>query len=324
VQADERFQGWRAAADKARVHRAAVRIEWLTIAYMVSAVALLYLTLGSSQAMKAAWWEDLLGLLPPIAFLVSNRFRDRDPTPRFPYGYHRATSLAYLSASLTLFTLGGFILYDSVSKLVRFEHPPIGMVEPFGLGPVWLGWLMIAALAWSAIPSVFLGRAKLPLAGQLHDKVLYADAKMNRANWLTAGAAIVGIIGIGVGLWWADAAAAIVISLDITRDGLTNVRAAAADLMDSRPTRYDGSTTHPLLGDLEDELHNLAWVKDARVRLREAGHVFVGEAFVVPADDTDPVAKLEGAAERLRAVDWRLQEVVVTLVRQLDPQGVTT
>jgi divalent metal cation (Fe/Co/Zn/Cd) transporter len=150
--------------------------------------------------MKAAWWEDLLGLLPPAAFLLSDRFRDRDPTPHFPYGFHRVTSLAYLSAALALFALGGYILYDSVAKLLRFEHPPIGMVEPLGLGPVWLGWLMIAALAWSAIPSVFLGLAKLPLAAQLHDKVLYADARMNRANWMTAGAAIVGILGIGVGV----------------------------------------------------------------------------------------------------------------------------
>jgi hypothetical protein len=47
--------------------------------------------------------------------------------------------------------------------------------------------------------------------------------------------------------------------------------------------------------------------------------LFVGEAFVVPADDTDPVAKLDGGVKRLRAVDWRVQEIVVTLVRQLDP-----
>jgi divalent metal cation (Fe/Co/Zn/Cd) transporter len=228
------------------------------------------------------------------------------------------TSLAYLSAALALLALGGYILYDSVAKLLRFEHPPIGMVKPLGLGPVWLGWLMIAALLWSAIPSVFLGLAKLPLAAQLHDKVLYADARMNRANWLTAGAAIVGVLGIGVGLWWADAAAAIVISLDITRDGVINVR-AAADLMDSRPTRYDDSATHPLIGDLEDELRDLAWVKDARVRLREMGHVLVGEAFVVPVDDADPVARIEGAAGRLVEVDWRLQEIVVTLVPHLEP-----
>ena len=201
---------------------------------MVSAVVLLYLTLGSSQAMKAAWWEDLLGLLPPAAFLLSDRFRDRDPTPHFPYGFHRVTSLAYLSAALALLALGGYILYH-------------------------------------------------------------------------------------VGLWWADAAAAIVISLDIARDGVINVRAAAADLMDSRPTRYDDSATHPLIGDLEDELRDLDWVKDAPVRLREMGHVFVGEAFVVPVDDADPVTRIEGAAGRLVEVDWRLQEIVVTLVPHLEP-----
>jgi hypothetical protein len=47
--------------------------------------------------------------------------------------------------------------------------------------------------------------------------------------------------------------------------------------------------------------------------------MFVGEAFVVPVDDAESAATLEDAASRLRAVDWRLQEIAVTLVRQLDP-----
>jgi len=42
--------------------RKARRLEWLTIAYLVSAVGLLALVLGSSQAMKTAWFEDLLSL----------------------------------------------------------------------------------------------------------------------------------------------------------------------------------------------------------------------------------------------------------------------
>jgi hypothetical protein len=42
---------------------------------------------------------------------------------------------------------------------------------------------MIAALAWSAVPSVFLGRAKLPLASQLHDKVLYAASRLRAVDW---------------------------------------------------------------------------------------------------------------------------------------------
>ncbi len=83
---------------------------------------------------------------------------------------------------------------------------------------------MIGALLYGAIPPIFLGRMKQPLAETLHDKVLNADAAMNRADWLTAFAAIAGIIGIGIGIWWADAAAAIVIALDITRDGFKYVR----------------------------------------------------------------------------------------------------
>ena len=49
---------------------------------------------------------------------------------------------------------------------------------------------MLGALAWSALPAVFLGRAKQPLARELHDKVLFAEAEINRADWLTAGAGL--------------------------------------------------------------------------------------------------------------------------------------
>ena len=75
-----------------------MRLEWISILYLLSAIVLLYFTLGSSQAMKAAWVEDILGLTPPIAFLVASRVRNRKPNDRFPYGYHRATAIAYLCA----------------------------------------------------------------------------------------------------------------------------------------------------------------------------------------------------------------------------------
>ena len=47
-------------ADRAALHQRAIRLEWWTIAFFVAAVALLALTLGQSQAMKAAWIEDML------------------------------------------------------------------------------------------------------------------------------------------------------------------------------------------------------------------------------------------------------------------------
>lgn len=100
------------------------------------------------------------------------------------------------------------------SVTIRQEHPSIGHFQLFDWQyPIWAGWVMIAALLYSIIPPVILGRMKLPLARALHESTLYADASMNKADWITSAAAIVGVLGIGLGLWWADAVAAAVISV---------------------------------------------------------------------------------------------------------------
>ncbi len=303
--------------DKERVNARAVRLEWVTLAYVVSAIALLALVLGQSQAMKAAWVEDILSLLPPLAFLVAARFRDKAPTKHFPYGYHRSVTVGYLIAAAALLTMGLIVFGDSALRLLRAEHPSIGIVELFGR-EVWLGWIMIGALLYSGIPVVILGRIKTKLAAELHDKVLYADAEMNRADWMTAGAAILGILGIGAGLWWADAVAAIFISLDIVHDGYANVRTAIGDLMDRRPMTYD----HEKPLDLDDRVgsyvEGLPWVSEAQVRLREQGHILTGQVYVAPRGDVpDLPARIADAMRHIDDMDWRLHEVDVIVVPEL-------
>lgn len=296
----------------------AIRLEWFSLAYWLSAIVLLYFTLGQSQAMKAAWIEDILALLPPVAFLVASRFRHRKPTGRFPWGYHRAISVAYVVATVALFGLGLFILIDSVDRLLRGTHPPIGMVEVFDT-QIWLGWLMLLALAYSGIPPLILGRMKQPLAAALHDKVLFADAKMNRADWLTAGAAAVGVIGIGLGLWWADAVAAIVISLDILHDGQRYLRESVSDLMDEHPKTHDESEPDPLVQRIKEEVAGVEWIEEAAVRMREHGHMLTGNVWVVAVGSEEGLtARLEGLAESLHALDWRVHDVVVAPVGSLE------
>jgi cation diffusion facilitator family transporter len=303
--------------DKAAVHAKAVRLEKITIVYLLSAVFFIYLTLGSSQAMKTAWFEDLLSLIPASVFLIAARIRDREPNERFPYGYHRVVSIAYLCASLALFGMGSFLLLDSILALTSFEHPSIGVVQLFG-HQIWLGWLMLPALLWSAIPAAILGRMKLPLAAELHDKVLFADAKMNKADWLTAGAAMVGVLGIGIGLWWADAVAAAVISADILHDGWANLKTVVRDLMDGRPMNVDGSRRDPLPARAETEVKKLAWVRDATVRMREEGHIYLGEVFVVPTTEDGLVEKLEEAQQLVAKLSWRVRDLVIVPVKDLE------
>ena len=306
--------------DLERILRRARRLEWLTVVYMASAVVLLALVLGSSQAMKTAWIEDVLGLIPPVAFLVAIRFNSRAPTARFPYGFHRIVSVAHLCSALALFVMGTYLLVESIIKLVTAEYPTINSVELFGQ-TIWLGWLMLPALAYSALPSVFLGRAKIPLAEDLHNKVFYADAKMNKANWLTAGAAMVGVVGIGFGLWWADAAAAAIISLDISKDGVSNLRRAVVDLMDQAPTTIDEDDADPLRDRLAAMLRDLDWVEDVELRLREEGQVYFGEALVVPSDETNITEKIEAALKQARDLDWRIYDLALVPVREWPKRG---
>jgi divalent metal cation (Fe/Co/Zn/Cd) transporter len=213
--------------------------------------------------------------------------------------------------------MGSYVFFDSVLKLVLAEHPPIGVIQLFG-EEIWLGWVMIGALLYSGVPPIFLGRAKAKLSDSLHDKVLFADAEMNKADWMTASAAIVGVLGIGVGLWWADAVAAIFISLDIVHDGWKNVRAATHDLMDARPRRHDAREYHPIVEQIEDEIQKTKWVTEGTVRLREEGHVFTGEVLVVPNDHENLVENCQKLAQRVLELSWKLYDIVVVPVPSID------
>lgn len=186
-----------------------------------------------------------------------------------------------LRKAILLFGL--FMLISSLSSLLRQEHPSIGHFQLFDWQyPIWAGWVMIAALLYSIIPPVILGRMKLPLARALHESTLYADASMNKADWITSAAAIVGVLGIGLGLWWADAVAAAVISVDVLRDGISHLRKAMLELMDQRPTEVVG-----------------------------------GEIFVVfDRGQTDIPRRAQQLIKQSTALDWRLYDLIVMPVEK--------
>jgi divalent metal cation (Fe/Co/Zn/Cd) transporter len=196
------------------------------------------------------------------------------------------------------------------------------MVEIFDW-QIWLGWLMIAALLYGLFPSLILGRIKRRLAEPLHDKVLFADAKMNQADWLTAGAAIIGVVGIGFGVWWLDAAAAIVISLDILHDGQKFLRESVGDLMDEAPKTPDESEEHPLVERVGKEVAATSWVRTGAVRLREDGHLITGDVWLVPRTAEDLDERVAELASRLDDLDWRLSGIAVMPVPSLEgvPEG---
>ncbi len=284
--------------------RRAERLEWQTLFWLVVIIAVMGLVAGGSQAFRTAWMEDMLSLLAPSFFLIT-RWAERRPHSRgFPYGFHRAGSLAFFLAAAALTAIGGVLLYEGCLTLIRAEHPTVGSWTILGR-EVWLGWLMIAALVFSVIPPVILGHRKKKIAKVLHDKVLWTDAETNAADWQTGLAGIAGIVGIAFGLWWADAAMAVLISLSVLKDGLTGMVISTIVLLDGAPRKLASMDIDPeaerIVAELESRYEN------ARIQVRETGRYF--RANIEPEEE--PHITDELADEIMGNDSWRLIDVSV-------------
>jgi divalent metal cation (Fe/Co/Zn/Cd) transporter len=304
-------------AEQWAARRRMIRLCQLSCVLLVSGGVLLFLTTGNSQSMKTAWITDFLTILPPLSLLYALRLELRPPSRRFPFGQTRSTSIAYLVTAGTLTLMGVFLFVDSGLKLVHREHPSIGSMMLFGR-ELWAGWAMIAALFYSMCIGITIGRLKQPVAKVLYSKALTADATSNSAEWQSEGAAILGLLLVSFGLWWGDAMAALFISFEVIREGRLSIRLVTGDLMDESPTTREGDELESLPVRLRHAAEQIDWVERAAVRLREHGHAVTGEVFLVPRDADGRLSRGVEASDRLRALDWRLHDLVVMLVPSLD------
>ena len=308
--------------ERARALRRAKTWEWITIGFTIVTISLVALVLGNSQSMKTAWVEDMISMVPQIAFLLALPLVRATASLDFPYGKHRAMSIAHLVAGAALFAVGAILAVESAFGLIRMEHPTIGTVVLFG-ETIWLGWLMIGVMSLIVIGPFIYGRAKMKLAKELNNKLLYADADMAKADWHTNAATIVGVLGVGVGLWWLDGAAALFISIGIIQDGFRNTKYALRDLMDERARTYNDRDVHPTIGQILEHTRRQPWVRWAGVRVRDQGQVVHAEVFVVPKTRRPPsVHTLDTLTNELIDLDWEIQHVTVIPVSTL-PDFVT-
>lgn len=210
--------------------------------------------------------------------------------------------------------------------LLSVERPAIGLFSLFGFD-VWQGWVMVVVMvmAIGVIPPLILGYLQMKPAKQSPNKVLHTDSKMNKADWLASMATVIGVTSVGFGIWWADAVAEIIISLDILKDGVDNLRASLSSLTDSIPVELGTKNPHPLPAEVNRYLMGLDRVREAGCRVREEGRVFHIAAFVIYEDPGDArMNDLSAARQGCLELDWKILDVVVRpvehlpLVRQTD------
>jgi cation diffusion facilitator family transporter len=196
--------GERTAMDS-RLHRRALLLSYFTVCYNVieGFVSILAGALAGSIALVGfgldSVVESLSGGVMIWRFLLHGRVSEKEEE-RIE---DRATSLV----GYTFLVLGGYVLYESLLKLLRHETP-----EPSLLG------IAIAVVSLVVMPGLAL--AKHRTARAIGSRSLAADSKETLAcAWLSVGL----LVGLGLnyrwGIWWADPAVGLLVVAFLFREG---------------------------------------------------------------------------------------------------------
>lgn len=191
---------WHDAARKARL------LSWVSLAWMGAegAIALTAGVLAGSIALVSFGIDSAIeGFASLVIVWRFTGWRLHSPAAE-----QRAQKLV----AIQFFLLAPYVTYEAIDKLIAREHPD----------PSWLG---IALVTSSLIGMPFLGLAKRRLADRLGSVATRGEGTQNLLCAYLAAAVLVGLLGNALfGLWWLDAAAALVVAAVAVREGLQSWR----------------------------------------------------------------------------------------------------
>jgi divalent metal cation (Fe/Co/Zn/Cd) transporter len=196
------------AAERAATVRAGIRVEWLTLAWMLieAAVSLGAGVAARSVALLAFGVDSAIELATAAAVLWRLRLEYRTEVSA-PARVEQAERRASRIVGWSLLLLAAYIVVQSLYDLATRTAP--------GSSPIGIG---LAAAALVAMP--VLVRAKLRIASVLDSPALKGDAACGTVCAYMAATLFVGLVlRAALGWWWADPVAALGIVYFIVREG---------------------------------------------------------------------------------------------------------
>lgn len=279
------------AAHRRDAHRAL----WLSALglTLTGAIEFAIAMLSGSVGLLGDAIHNLADVSTSLVAFVGFRVSKRAATSSHPYGYERAEDLAGLGVALVIWASAVFAGYISVHKLVHH-----GTTTHLGLG-------MAAALV-GIVGNQLVARYKRRVGTRIQSTTLIADAKHSWLDAVASAGALLGLIGVAAGLWWADAVAGLLVTGFIVHVGWEVSTDVVGHLMDSvDPATLEAAETAVLA---------LTGVEHVHVRGRWMGRTLLIEVEVfmeattrlVDADDVGRAARAAvlNAVPECRAVVW--------------------
>jgi cation diffusion facilitator family transporter len=197
------------------------------------------------------------------------------------YGHGKIESVTALAETALLFLLSGIVIWEGIKRIV--EH------EPHIVDANYWAFGVIAA---SIVIDFFRARALTRTAKATRSEALEADALHFSSDMWASAAVLVGLCGVRFGLWWADAAAALVVAILVCVAGWRLGRRTIDTLTDTAPAGAAANITA-----IAAKVPGVVAVQQVRVRAvgdKTFIDLVVGVSRTLPLDR---VTAIKGAVE---------------------------
>jgi len=238
--------------------------------------------------------HSLFDLAASIFTLLAVRTSRKPADKEHPYGHGRTENLAAFAEGILLLIIAVAIGFEAVRRLIGGGPP----VDPTGYAFVLLvGTILIES--GRAVVMRRVGRA-------ISSDAMLADSVDRLADVLANLGVLVGLIGVRMGLVWADAAAALVVAVIIVRAAGMLAWRSGDILIDRAPAGAEEQ--------LRSAIRTVDGVREVRsVRVRRSGPNLIGDASIATGRmlSVEAVSALVGDVKaRARSVLPRLDLAV--------------
>jgi cation diffusion facilitator family transporter len=253
---------------------------------LVAAKLVVGLLTGSLGILSEAG-HSLFDLAASVFTLFAIRTARKPADREHPYGHGRTENLAAFAEGMLLVIIALAIAFEAVRRLVEGGQP----VNPTGYAFV----LLIGTIFIEAGRAVVMSRVGRAISSD----AMLADATDRLADVLANIGVLVGLIGVRMGLAWADAVAALVVAIVIVRAAGLLVWRSGDILIDRAPAGAEEA--------LRKAIQGVPGVREVRsVRVRRSGPNLIGDASIA----TGRMLPVEAAGGLVEAVKEKARSVL--------------
>jgi cation diffusion facilitator family transporter len=260
-----------------------------------------------SLAILSEAGHSLIDFGATVMTYVAVRVSGRPADEQHHYGHGKIESISALAETALLFLLSGIVVWEAGRRLLEHEGH---IVE----ATAWAFGVILVSIAVDFIRSRALSRT----ARQTSSHALEADALHFSSDLWGSLAVLIGLVGVRLGFWWADSAAALAVAVLVCIAGWRLGRRTIDTLIDVAPEGAARTITA-----IAAKVAGV--VKVEQVRARAVGEttfidLAVGVSRTLPIDRVNAIK--DEVADAIRRLLTGAEPTVTTVPVKLDNETV--